>query len=51
MIFITQTNTGTMVKHAPQEQMFTIEVTFLQNHFLPFSGFVMLKLVEDVLIS
>lgn len=42
MIFITQTNTGTMVKRAPQEQMFTIEVTFLQNHFLPFSGFALL---------
>lgn len=51
MIFITQTNTGTIVKRAPHKQMFTIEVTLLENHFLPFSGFVMLKLVEDVLIS
>ena len=27
MIFITQTNTGTMVKRVPQEQMFVIEAT------------------------
>ena len=51
MIFITQTNTGTMVKRVPQEQMFVIEATLLQNHFLPSSGFIMLMLVEDVLIS
>ena len=51
MIFITQTNTGTMVKHVPQEQMFVIEATLLENHFLPSSGFVMLMSVEDILIS
>ena len=27
IIFITQTNTGTMVKRVPQEQMFVIEAT------------------------
>ena len=27
MIFITQANTGTMVKRVPQEQMFVIEAT------------------------
>ena len=51
MIFITQTNTGTMVKRVPQEQMLVIEATLLQNHFLPYSGFVMLMSVEDILIS
>ena len=51
MIFITQTNTGTMVKHVPQEQMFVIEATLLENHFLPSSGFALLMSVEDVLIS
>ena len=51
MIFITQTNTGTMVKRVPQEQMFVIEATLLQNHFLPYSGFVMFILVEVVLTS
>ena len=51
MIFITQTNTGTMVKRVPQEQMFVIEATLLENHFLPSSGFALLMLVEDVLIS
>ena len=39
IIFIAQTNTGTMVKRVPQEQMFIIEATLLENHFLPFSGF------------
>ena len=51
MIFITQTSTGTMIKHLPQEQMFVIEATHLENHFLLSSGFAMLMLVEDVLIS
>ena len=51
MIFITQTNTGTMVKRVPQEQMFVIEATLLENHFLPSSEFVMLMLVEDFVIS
>ena len=51
MIFITQTSAGTMVKHVPQEQMFVVEDTLLENHFLPSSGFVMLMSVEDVLIS
>ena len=51
MILITQTKTGTMVNHVPQEQMFVIEATFLENHFLPSSAFVMLISVEDVLIS
>ena len=51
MIFTTQKSTGTMVKRVPQEQMFVIEATLLQNHFLPSSGFIMLMLVEDVLIS
>ena len=51
MILITQTSTGTMVKRVPQEQMFVIETTLLENHFLPSSGFVMLMSVEDVLIS
>ena len=50
MIFITQTNTGTMVKRVPQEQMIVIEAKLLENHFLPSSGFVMLMSVEDVLI-
>ena len=51
VIFITQTNTGIMVKRVPQEQMFVIEATLLENHFLPSSGFVMLMSVEDNLIS
>ena len=51
MILITQTSTGTMVKRVPQEQMFVIEATLLENHFLPSSGFAMLMSVEDVLIS
>ena len=51
MIFITQTNTGTMVNHVPQEQMFVIEATLLENQFLPSSGFAMLMSVEDILIS
>ena len=51
MIFVIQTSTGTMVKRVPQEQMFVIEATLLENHFLPSSGFVMLMSVEDVLIS
>ena len=51
MIFVTQTSTGTMVKLVPQEQMFAIEATLLENHFLLFSEFVMLMSVEDVLIS
>ena len=50
IIFITQTNTGTMVQHVPQEQMFIMEATLLENHFLPSSGFVILMLVEDILI-
>ena len=51
MIFITQTNTGTMVKRVPQDQITEIEATLLENYFLPSSGFVMLMLVGDVLIS
>ena len=51
MIFITRSSTGTKVKHVPQEQMFVIEPTLLGNHFLFSSGFIMLMLVEDVLIS
>ena len=51
MIFVTQTSTGTMVKRVPQEQMFVIEATLLENHFLPSSGFPLLMSVEDVLIS
>ena len=51
MIFITQTSTGTMIKHLPQEQMFVIEATLLENLFLLSSGFVMLMSVEHVLIS
>ena len=34
-----------------QEQMFVIEATLLENHFLPSSGFALLMSVEDVLIS
>ena len=48
MIFVTQTNTGTMVKRVPQEQMFVVEATLLENHFLPSSGFALLMLIEDV---
>ena len=51
MIFITKTNTGTMVKRVPQKQIFAIEATLLENIFLPSSGFVMLVSVGDVLIS
>ena len=51
MLFVTQTSTGTMVKRVPEEQMFAIEVTLLENHFLPSSGFALLMSVEDVLIS
>ena len=51
MIFITQTNTGTMMKCVPQEQMFDIQATLLENLFLPSSGLVMLMSVGDVLIS
>ena len=48
MIFVTQTNTGTMVKRVPQEQMFVVEATLLENHFLPSSGCALLMLIEDV---
>ena len=51
MIFVTQTSTGTMVKHVLQEQMFAIEATLLENHFLPSSWFALSMSVEDVLIS
>ena len=51
LIFVTQTSTGTMVKRVPQEQMFVIEATLLENHFLPSSGFALLMSVENVLIS
>ena len=51
MIFVTQTSTGTMVKRVHQEQMFVIEATLLENHFLSSSGFALLMSVEDVLIS
>ena len=51
MIFVTQASTVAMVKRVPQEQMFVIEATLLENHFLPSSGFALLMLVEDVLIS
>ena len=51
MIFVTQASTVAMVKRVPQEQMFVIEATLLENHFLPSSGFVMLMSVEDNLIS
>ena len=51
IIFITETSPGTMVKRVPQEQMFIIEATLLENHFLPSSGFVMLMSVEDVFIK
>ena len=40
-----------MVKRVPQEQMFVIEATLLQNHYLPYSGFVMFISVEVVLTS
>ena len=51
MIFVTQTSTGTMMKCVPQEQMFVIEATLLENQFLPSSGFALLMSVEDLLIS
>ena len=51
MIYVTQTSTSTMVKRVPQEQMFVIEATLLENHFLRSSGFALLMSVEDVLIS
>ena len=51
IIFVTQASTGAMMKRVPQEQMFVIEATLLENHFLPSSGFALLMLVEDVLIS
>ena len=53
MNFITQTNTGTMMKRVPvpQEQMFDIEAIILKNHFLSSLGFVMLMSIGDVLIS
>ena len=51
MIFVTQTSTGTIVTRVPQEQLFVIEATLLENHFLPSSGFAMLMLVEHFLIS
>ena len=51
MIFMTHTNTGTMVKRVPQEQMFDIKLTLLADHFLLSSGFVMLISLGDVLIS
>ena len=40
-----------MVKRVSPEQMFAIEATLLENHFLPSSGFALLISVEDVLIS
>ena len=51
MIFVTPASTGAMVKRVPQEQMFVIEATLLENHFLSSSGFALLMSVEDVLIS
>ena len=51
MIFITQANAGTMMKRVYLEQMFVIEATLLEKHFLPSLGFAMLMSVEDVLIS
>ena len=51
MVFVTQTSTDTMVKRVRQEHIFVIVSTLLEKHFLPSSGFVMLMLVEDVLIS
>ena len=51
MIFVTQVSTVAMVKRVPQEQMFVIEATLLENHFLSSSGFALLMSVEDVLIS
>ena len=50
-IFVTQTSSGAMVKRVSQEQMFAIEATLLEDHFLPSSGFALLISVEDVLIS
>ena len=38
MIFATETSPGTMVKRVPQEQMFVIEATLLENHFSPLQG-------------
>ena len=51
MIFVTQASTVAMVKRVPQEQMFVIEATLLENHFLSSSGFALLMSVEDILIS
>ena len=51
MIFVTQASTVAMVKRVPQEQMFVIEATLLENHFLSSSGFALLMSVDDVLIS
>ena len=51
MIFVTQASTVAMVKRVPQEQMFVLEATLLENHFLSSSGFALLMSVEDVLIS
>ena len=57
MIFITQTNTGIMVKRAPQEQIFDTEAILPERSytsrepFSPSSGFVMLMSVRYVLIS
>ena len=52
MIFVTQSNTGTMVKCVPQEQMVGIEATLLENYFFSFSLHFLFFLVlfRDVIV-
>ena len=46
--FVTQTNTGTMRKHVPEEQMVGIRSYACRELLLSFPGFV-IKLLKDVL--
>ena len=48
-IFVTQTNTGTMVKCVPQKQMVGVRSYPSRELFILFSGFVILVLFRDVL--
>ena len=49
MIFVTQTNPGTLVKSVPQEQMVGIRSYPSRELFFPFSGFFKLLSLRDVL--
>ena len=49
MIFVTQINTGTMVKRFLKNKLLALEANLLENYFLPFPELVMLMSFRDVL--